>query len=97
MKVSARLLLGFFLFFLSLTSLVSSPVLAQSPDYSLNTNSDVPENSHTRTQVMLIDLSAALICQLSGIDVINPDKGCLGIDPVTNKIGYVQKLIFLEN
>lgn len=34
---------------------------------------------------------SALTCQLSGIDPINPKQPCLGIDPVTNKIGFLQK------
>ena len=51
-------------------------------------NPDVIYNDHVRAQSILIELSAALICQIAGIDVINPDKGCLTIDPTTQKLGY---------
>ena len=57
---------------------------------SLNTNPDVPNTLHNRTQVVLIELSSALMCQLIGVDVINPTQNCLGIDRTTNKIGFVK-------
>lgn len=59
--------------------------------YDTNTNPDVPQNQHTKAQVTLIENSAALICQLAGIDIMHPDKGCLGVDTVTQKIGYAPK------
>lgn len=60
-----------------------------SADTSLNP--DVVRNEHTRVQIILIELSSALICQLTGYDVINPEQGCLGIDYTTNKLGYAPK------
>lgn len=89
MKRSAQLILSALFFVLCILFVIPFTAQAQTTSYAPNTNSDVPDNSHTRAQVILIDLSAALICQLAGIDVINPQQGCLGIDPVTKKIGHV--------
>jgi hypothetical protein len=54
------------------------------------TDANVPQNSHTYAQVVVIDLLSALMCNLAGIDPMNPQQPCLGINPVTNQIGYVQ-------
>jgi hypothetical protein len=51
---------------------------------------NVPQNSHTYTQAIVIDVMAALMCNLVGIDPVNPQQQCLGINPVTNKLGYSQ-------
>lgn len=55
-----------------------------------NTNPDVPKNLHTWTQNVMIETMAALICQLAGIDPVNPNQECLGVDTKTNKIGFVK-------
>ncbi len=55
---------------------------------SSNLNPDVEQNDHTKAQSVLINLSSALICQLIGVDVVDPQHGCLTIDPSTNKLGY---------
>jgi len=55
-----------------------------------NTNPDVPKNLHTWTQNVMIETMSAIICQLSGIDPINPAQSCLGVDQKTNKIGFVE-------
>lgn len=56
----------------------------------LNANPDVPLNLHTYTQSVFIEIASALSCELSGVDPINPRGKCLGIDPKTNKIGFVE-------
>ncbi len=38
----------------------------------------------------MIETMNALICQLSGIDPLDPTRGCLDIDQTTKKIGYVK-------
>ena len=68
-----------------ITLFISKPALAAT---DFNTQSDVPNNSHYRAQVVLIDITSALICQLIGIDVVNPAQSCLGIDGSTGKIGF---------
>ena len=67
-----------------------APANAQTTNYPLNTNPDVPQNYHTYTQSVIIELASALSCQISGIDPIDPEAGCLGVDPATGKIGYVK-------
>lgn len=60
------------------------------PQYPINTNSDVPQNLHTYTQSVVLELISALSCQLAGIDPLNPKGQCLGADPKTGKLGFVK-------
>ncbi len=53
-------------------------------------NSDVPVNSGTNTQIVLLEVMAAISCQLTGIDPIDANAQCLGADPRTGKIGFVE-------
>lgn len=84
----------FFFFILFLTSPVKS--FAQTPAPASNAagafssvNEDVPQNTHTWTQTIMIEASSALTCLMTGTDIIDPQQKCLGIDPKTRKIGYV--------
>src|SRR3989344_1692718 len=54
-----------------------------------NTTPDVPQNLHTYSQNVLIEVMAAVACQLSGIDPTNLSQKCLGFDTTTGKIGYI--------
>jgi hypothetical protein len=53
---------------------------------SPNADSDVPENHHAYTQIVLIDTVSAFMCQLTGIDPTDPKQACLGVNPATGKI-----------
>ncbi|HVF69071.1 MAG TPA: hypothetical protein VNA13_00750 [Xanthomonadales bacterium] len=57
---------------------------------SPNLDSNVPQNQHTFAQATTIEVISALICQISGIDPIDPSLGCLGINPQTRKIGLIK-------
>ena len=83
-------LLGIFLFTLLFTSfLFSLPVPAAAASFTApNTESDVPQNSHTYTQTVLIDILSAISCQIVGIDPTDTSKSCLTVNPETHKIGY---------
>ena len=61
----------------------------QNPNY-LNTNPDVPQNLNTYTQSVFINIATTLSCIFTGIDPLNPQGKCLGIDTATRKIGYVE-------
>jgi len=63
---------------------------AQGTNHDLNTNPDVPQNFHSYTQSVILELAAALSCQLTGIDPLGKENKCLGIDQKTGKIGFVQ-------
>lgn len=70
-----------------------NPITQSSPTQQSifsNTNPDVPKNLHTFTQNVMIEVMSAVICQVSGIDITNTSQGCLGIDPKTQKIGFVK-------
>jgi len=95
MRAFARL---FFLFrpFLFLVLLVPflfvvSPASAQTSSYMApNTTSEVPQNLHTYSQNIVIDVMAAMICQMTGIDPVNSNQACLGVDRQSGKIGFVK-------
>ncbi len=73
--------------------LVANPAFAQTSTSSakyLNTNPDVPTNLHTYTQNVFIELASTASCFLTGVDPVNPEAKCLGIDLKTHKIGYVE-------
>jgi len=58
------------------------------PDYlQPNLNPDVPRNMHTFAQAALIESVSVAYCVLTGVDPVNPEIGCLDIDPTTGKIG----------
>ncbi len=78
-----------------------SPTFAQVPQSTQNanttnsyntpsTNPDVPKNLHTYTQSVMIETMSALVCQLAGVDPVNPNQKCLGVDQQTGKIGFVK-------
>ncbi len=97
-KPIALILLVFF----SLFFILKSPAFAQAQNptqpqsqpvnsYAApNTNPDVPNNLHNWTQNVMIEVMSAMTCQLVGIDPTNPSTKCLGVDPKTNKIGFVE-------
>lgn len=74
-----------FLIFLvfSLLLFFKTPALAQ-------TNPDVPKNLHFWTQNVMLEVMSSMICQLAGIDPVNPNQQCLGVDRQTGQIGFVK-------
>src|SRR3989344_4230329 len=98
MKLPARILFFILpLFFLFL--FIQKPVYAQEevlPNQVYNqyavpeTDSDVPPGLHTYSQSLMIEVISAMICQLGGVDPIRKDAKCLGINPETGKIGFVE-------
>lgn len=92
-KIFAIFFSFFFLFALGTHAVSAQSEVYPSPTpYSTNSrvNPDVEKNSATYTQTVLIEMMSALACQLAGFDPVNPQGRCLGIDPVTKKIGYVE-------
>jgi hypothetical protein len=85
--------------------LVKAPAFAQSatpqtvapqainqaqPYLAPNTNPDVPNNLHTFSQSLMLEILSSLSCNLSGKDLLSKNGQCLGFDPTTGKLGYVQ-------
>lgn len=69
-----------------------SPTPIQTNPYTKPyTDNNVPQNQHILTQAVLIEVLAAIGCQLSGIDLVSPSKACLGINPQTEKLGFTQQ------
>jgi len=88
MKLKLLSIILLVLIFQTLFSSVSHAQFAN-PNY-LNTNPDVPQNLNTYVQAVFINVATTASCILSGVDPLYPDKPCLGLDPETNKLGYVE-------
>jgi hypothetical protein len=97
MRVPARILsvvvfclLAFVLFqkpaFAQTTSPVSSVDQSVAGSF-MNTDPNVPQNHHAYTQIVLIDMLSAVMCELTGIDPTAPQQPCLGVNSLTGKIG----------
>lgn len=68
----------------------TTPLNYQAPQYlAPNTNPGVPQNLHTYTQNLMIEVMSATICQITGVDPTSPNQPCLGIDTNSGKIGFV--------
>lgn len=87
--MKARFLLLLF-FVASFGFLFKTSVFAQTTNYPLKTNADVPRDFHTYTQSVVLELLSAASCQLAGIDPISKNGKCLGVDPKTGNIGFVE-------
>lgn len=77
-----------------------TPIVAQSVNISStnpngfntsNVDPNVPRNHDAYTQVVLIDVMSAIMCQLTGIDPANPKQPCLAVNTATGKIGIPPK------
>ncbi len=96
MRFPARLLgLFFALLLIFFTAKVSfaqalTPTSTPTQQYLAPTTDDsVPQNLHTWTQNVMIEVMSSMLCQLTGTDPIDPSQKCLGIDIKNNKVGYV--------
>ncbi len=69
---------------------ITSTVATTSAPLSTRLEEDVPRTYSTHTQMLILEVLAAASCQLAGVDSINPNGKCLGINPLTQKIGFVE-------
>ena len=89
-----------FFSFLFVFFLVKTPAFAQTitpqatnqtqPYLVPATNPGVPNNLHTFSQSLMLEIMSSLACNLSGKDPLSKNGQCLGFDQNTGKIGYVQ-------
>lgn len=89
MKFAARIF-PIFLFLIAFLFFLKPLAFAQQTTPT-NVNPDVPNNLHTWTQNVMIEVTSSLSCLITGIDPINPNGKCLGVDSKTHKIGYIEK------
>lgn len=61
----------------------------QNPYMVPETNPDVPKNLHTYTQSVMLEVVGSLYCLLAGVNPLDASGKCLGFDPQTKKLGYV--------
>jgi len=98
MKILPIISFFIFLFFLILTPV---SVYAQTPTniseapskqdmLQAQTNDDVPQNLNTYTQSIVLELMGTTTCLLTGFNAVTNDTKCLGYDPQTKKLGYVE-------
>jgi len=57
---------------------------------TIDTAPDVPQNLHTTTQTVLLEVASALSCQISGVDPTQEHQKCLTKDPKTGQITYAE-------
>jgi len=89
MRVSAR----FFAIVFSLLTIAFCllPVQAHAQQYaSPDTDPNVSPTLHNYTQTVFLEVFSTIGCQLAGVDLANTKEPCLGLNPHTGKIGYVQ-------
>src|ERR1035437_4577043 len=89
------------LVFLFVFFLIRTPAFAQTatiqltnqpqPYVAQNVNPNVPNNLHTFSQSVMLEVLSALSCNLSGKDLLSNNGQCLGYDPSTGKLGYAPK------
>lgn len=73
----------------SSTQSTTTPQQINKNTYPLQTDSDVPQNFHTYSQNVFIEILTSISCVLTGYDPLTASGKCLGINPATHKIGYV--------
>ena len=85
------ILFGFLIFRTPVFAQTITPqVETQTQSYlAPNTNPDVPNNLHTFSQSLMLEIMSSLACNLSGKDPLSKNGQCLGYDQTTGKIGYV--------
>lgn len=52
---------------------------------------EVPHDENTALQIRLINVLSAISCQISGVNPAYPNRPCIGIDSVTEKISFLPK------
>src|SRR5260221_2363221 len=80
-------LFPFFIIYL-LSFILLAPAHAQTST-TPNTDPNVPNNLHTYTQNVILEVFSAVGCQIAGVDLASPKEQCLGLNPQTGRIGYV--------
>lgn len=97
LPVKFKLKASIFLSFAFLLIYIVRPVAAQAPGTGQNTNiygdfaPDVPRNVHTLSQTAVLGVLSATVCALAGVDPLDRQGKCLGMDPKTGQIGYVNQ------
>jgi len=70
---------------------VSPQTTTQTQPYLVpDTNPGVPNNLHTFSQSLMLEIFSSLSCNLSGKDLLSKNGQCLGFDPTTGKLGYLK-------
>ena len=54
----------------------------------MRANANVAYDQKAYTQSTVIELLASFSCLLVGVDPVDPNSPCLGVDPVSKKLGY---------
>ncbi len=94
--------LSFLLIFFFLLPIFTSVIHAQTPApasnhyITPNVAADVPRNQHTMVQSLFLEILLAFQCQLTGIDLADPTKSCLGINIKTGQLGYAPQSVHNE-
>lgn len=55
-----------------------------------NVEDNVPQDLGTYSQSVVIELATAAVCQIYGVNPVKEGAKCLGVNPETGKIGFVE-------
>ncbi|MFI5265645.1 MAG: hypothetical protein ACHQT7_02775, partial [Candidatus Levyibacteriota bacterium] len=84
-----------FIFLFLLLVVTVSPARAEAPGTNPsqmlygNVETNVPQNLHTLSQNVIIEVLSGITCTLAGVDPISPQTPCLGVNASSGKLGYV--------
>ena len=56
----------------------------------IRANATVERDHRTYTQSTVIELLVSFSCILTGVDPVNPETPCVGVDPVSRQLGYTK-------
>lgn len=88
---TARKLISFLLFAICLLALSVTEGLFTAAPASAQQTQTIPQqqNLNVSVQNLVMETLAAINCQLTGIDALNQNRSCLGVDPKTGQLGFV--------
>lgn len=86
MILTARKLFSLLLFAICYLLLAVNPASAQQIQQPLPSSQ---QNLNVSVQNLFMETLAAINCQLTGIDALNQNRSCLGVDPKTGQLGFV--------
>lgn len=95
-KILCAVFFALILFNIFATSSFAQSIPSASPSqgiktsYPINTDANVPQDFHTYSQNVFIEILTSISCMLTGYDPLTVTGKCLGINPVTHKVGYVE-------
>lgn len=89
--ITVRQFLAYFIIITFCFFTTASIVRAETNPYLIpEISQNVPRNMNTYMQSIFISFTSMISCQIIGTDITHPKTKCLGVDPLTGKIGFAK-------